>query len=217
MTSQDKSIHKLESELYGIITTFNKLYEKFQRGIVSNEFFQKTFSSLIYDFIDIKILLKLNKIDLVDIINDDYFIKEYSEMNSIIKELSQTDLTEKLITIHDEKRLKYSNLISPSLLNLPGITSEITSYFITLMDAIKLDISVGNSFILGLFKNLKKELSKFPSFDYLNKKIDKLYIHLSQNIETFRENDLYREKLAIHLNNIFEEFQDVLDLQLEKK
>ncbi|MBY9006261.1 MAG: hypothetical protein KGD63_05845 [Candidatus Lokiarchaeota archaeon] len=217
MSSHHKSIHKLESELYAIITTFNKLYEKNQKGIVSKEFFEMTFRNLVYDFIDIKITLKLDDIDLSDIIKDVHFIEEFNETISIIKKRSQTDHTKKLLTIHDENRLKYSNLIAPSLSYLPGITSEITSYFITLIDAVKLDISVGNSFILGLFKNLKREIIKFPGFDYLNKKIDKLYRHLSQNFDTFRENEQYREKLGIHLNNIFEEFQDILDLQLREK
>lgn len=217
MNYNHKSIQAIESELYAIISTLNKLYEKYQKGIVSKDFFQKSFKALIFDFIDIKISLKENGIHLSDIIKEREFIEEYNKAIIVIDKISKVDLTKKLLTIRENNKLNSNDIVESSFLNLPGITSEITSYFITLRDAIKLDISVGNYFILGLFKNLKKQLSKFPGFEDLTKKIDKLYEHLTLNINTFRENELYRDKLGVHLNNIFKEFQDIMDLQLEKK
>ncbi len=215
MDNNHKSIQQLESELFAVTSTINKLYEKFQKAKINNDFFQKSFKNSVYELIKIKVALKKKHIHLSEIITEKEFVREYNKAIFVIDKISKNNYyTKDLFRQYNDKSSKYSNLIESSILNLPGITSEITSSFITLMDAIKLDVSVGTDFILDLFKGLKNQIIKFPGLDNIVKKFDKLYKHVSHNINTFQENYEYREKLVDHLYNLFKEFQEILSLKL---
>ena len=193
---------------------FERLYEKYQKAKINNDFFQKSFRNSVYDLIQIKVALKKKHLPLSEIITEKEFVREYNNAIVVIDKISRVNYTKDLFKQYNDSSSKYSNLVQSSILNLPGITSEITSSFITIMDAIKLDVSVGNDFILDLFKGLKKKIIKFPGLDNIAKKFDKLYKHVSHNINIFQENNEYREKLVDHLYSLFKEFQDILSLKL---
>ena len=193
MNYNHKSIQELESELFAIVSTINKIYEKYEKGKLNIDFFQKSFKNAVYDLLKIKFILKKKNIFLSEIIINKEFIDEYNNAIIIIDKVSKMNLPKELRKVENLNTTQYSHLINSSVLNLPGITSGITTSFITLMDAIKLNTSVGNNFILKIFQELNQQINEFPGLEIINKKLQKLYNHISLNINTLRENKKYRD------------------------
>ena len=214
MKYREKSVAKLESELFANISIINKIYARYQKGQLNSDFFQKSFKNSVYELLKIKIALKEKNILLSNLIKDNEYMGEYNKAMLVVDRVSELNLAKTSYKSGLDADNRYSQILKNSLLHLPGLTSEITSLFITLMDAIKLEISVGGSYILNLFQELIKQTRTFPGLKNLSQKISKIYNHVKKNLETLKKNQDYQEKVVNHLYEIFQEFQHLISLKI---
>ena len=108
---------------------------------------------------------------------------------------------------------QFSESLSSSILEIPGITSEITASFITIIDALKLDGFDNNELIFELFKDLKKNFDRFPGLELDKINLQKIFEEILQNEEKIVNNKNYRDSLAEKLYIVFNEFQKKLNLE----
>jgi len=214
MKYREKSVAQLESELFANISIINKIYARYQKGQLNSDFFQKSFKNSVYELLKIKIALKEKNILLSNLIKNNEYMGEYNQAMLVIDRVSELNLAKTSYKSGLDSDNRYSQILKNSLLHLPGLTSEITSLFITLMDAIKLEISVGGSYILNLFQELIKQTRTFPGLKNLSQKITKIYNHVTKNLETLKKNQDYQEKVVNHLYEIFQEFQHLISLKI---
>ena len=187
---------EIESELYSILITIPNLNDKYREGAINEVFFQKSLKNAMNSLLSIKILLKQENIYFSDYIKQVNLIEEYNSAINIINKLSTLDFT-------DDSSERTKN----SLLELPGITSEITSSFITLMDALKLDSLNDSDLIIKLFTELKKNLRKFPGLEDIKYKINEISEVVSRDVD-----DLVKSKkleiLVDEIYSVYQEFQN---------
>lgn len=187
---------EIESELYSILITIPNLNDKYREGAINEVFFQKSLKNAMNSLLSIKIFLKQENIYFSDYIKQVNLIEEYNSAINIINKLSSLDFT-------DDSSERTKN----SLLELPGITSEITSSFITLMDALKLDSLNDSDLIIKLFTELKKNLRKFPGLEDIKYKINEISEVVSRDVD-----DLVKSKkleiLVDEIYSVYQEFQN---------
>ncbi len=190
---------ELESELFSILKTIPNLSEKYQEGSISDLFFQKSIRNAINSLLNIKIILKQEKIFFSDYIKEVNLIEEYNKAINVINKLSSLDLSE-----GSSERTK------SSILELPSITSEITSSFITLMDALKLDSLNDNYLITKLFNELKKNLKRFPGLEDIKYKVDEIGLVIIRDIDELVNNNKLG-LIADELYSVYKEFQNAIN------
>ena len=187
---------EIESELYSILITIPNLNDKYREGAINEVFFQKSLKNAMNSLLSIKIFLKQENIYFSDYIKQVNLIEEYNSAINIINKLSSLDFT-------DDSSERTKN----SLLELPAITSEITSSFITLMDALKLDSLNDSDLIIKLFTELKKNLRKFPGLEDIKYKINEISEVVSRDVD-----DLVKSKkleiLVDEIYSVYQEFQN---------
>lgn len=213
MKFREKSVSQLESELFANINIINKLYERYQKGQLNADFFQKSFKNSVYELLQIKIVLKEKNVLFSNLIKNNQYVGQYNKAMHVIDQVSELNLT-KTSYNSEASDNRYAKILKNSIISLPGLTSSITNSFITLMDAIKLEISVGESFILNLFQELIEKTRTFPGLKNLSQKLQKIYSHLSKNIEILKTNKEYQEKVVDHLYDLFQEFEHLLSLKI---
>ena len=184
---------EIDSELFSILITIPNLYDKYQKGSISDIFFQKSIKNAMHDLLNIKIILKKENIFFSDYVKELNLVEEYNKAINILNSLSSLDLTE-----GTPKRIK------SSILELPSLTSEITSSFITLMDALKLQDSLDTSLIVKLFKELKNNFKKFPGLNEIKDKIDKISKTTLRDVEELVKTN----KLALVADELYLIYQD---------
>ena len=204
----------IESELYALVNLIINLNSKYQNGILNESFFQKSIKKAMSDLIKVNFYLSENQIILSELLNKMDFEKQYYEAIDIFNNVSSLSLSRKIQGTNRLKQSKCSNHVSGSLLELPGITSKITSSFITLMDALKLGAIQDNNLIVKLFQELKNELQKFPGLEQIQKKIENVYEHLLTSLQKSIFNQKIRDSIGEDLYKVYTEFQNKLNLDL---
>ncbi len=207
MAENKKKISEIESELYALCNSITNLYKKYQEGTINDNFFFKALRNARNGLLKINIYFKEKNISLSKVLNDMNFTREY---NNAIRTIDN-------IFIPNDNHHNFSKTIKTSLLELPGITSEITSSFITLMDALKLNGIRSSELITKLFNELKQNLNDFPGLEDIKLKIKKLRNYVLNNISNLIENKIYSEKVEDHLYRIFVEFQFKINLKTVEK
>ncbi|MFW9819501.1 MAG: hypothetical protein ACFFE5_07815 [Candidatus Thorarchaeota archaeon] len=193
---------KIESELFALVKSITNLNIKYQKGTVNQNFFKKALKTTMNNLLKLNFTLKENKIQLVDLLNRMNFTEEYNSAVDIINRVSSLNISEKSISSKNH-----------TFLELPGITSEITTSFITLMDALTLEGLTKNDIILNLFEELTDNLSKFPGLDDILIRVESVQTKaLNRNKELFSNAHL-KEKLLEDLYQIFKDFQNKLRLK----
>jgi hypothetical protein len=130
------------------------------------------------------------------------FTEEYNSAIDIINRVSSLNISEDSISSKNH-----------IFLELPGITSEITTSFITLMDALTLEGLTKNDLIINLFEELTANLSKFPGLDDILIRVDSVQKKaLNRNNQLFSNKQL-KEILIEDLYQIFKDFQTKLGLK----
>lgn len=190
---------EIESELFAIFQTIPNLYDKFQEGSISEIFFQKSIRNAINGLLNIKIVLKQEKIFFSDYIKEVNLIEEYNKAINIINKLSSLDLSEGSF-----------ESTKSTIFELPSITSEITSSFITLMDALKLDRLHDTYLITKLFTELKKNLKKFPGLEDIKYKVNEISTITLRDVDDLVKNNKL-EIIADELYSIYQEFQNTIN------
>jgi hypothetical protein len=208
---------KNESELYALIHTILNAYEKFREGSINSIFFQKTVKNTINDLMKFNFYLDEKKIDLSLLLKKMNLTGKYYEVIRIINSISSIDLSNAAPGEDQSEQPLISKEINPAILELPRITLEITSSFITLMDALKLKGLKDSELITNLFKQLIKNIKKFPGIDDLLEKTKEIYKRsLVDSIDIERVDNL-SEIVVDEIYQIFKQFQYKLDIKQHGK
>ncbi|MFX0104002.1 MAG: hypothetical protein ACFE75_00740 [Candidatus Hodarchaeota archaeon] len=202
---EDNNFHsemksKIESELFSLVKSITNLNYKYQKGIVNDKFFRKALKSAMNNLLRLNIILKENNLHLSDLLKSMDISQEYNNALGIINRISSLNLPD-------------DNLSPKTFLELPGITSEITSSFITLMDALTLEGLTKQDFIFSLFDELSQNLNNFPGLDDILFRIESLQKYALNNIDKLKYEVKLKEKLIDDLYHIFKEFQNKLNLR----
>ena len=209
MTNQKKPSSEirseLESEIFAIVNTIISLDQKYQTGNLKENFFQRSIKSAMNDLLRINLSLNKNNIELSKLLATMNITDNYYKAIDVINKLSSLNISTN----------QFSKTTSSSILEIPRISSEITSSFITVMDALKLEGLRNSDLIMKLFKELKLSLQNFPGIDDISLKIEKIKSHALENRNLLIENRLYREKLVDHLYDVFNEFQNKINLKMD--
>jgi hypothetical protein len=206
MTNQKKTnseiSSELESELFATVNTINNLNQKYQSGNLKDNFFQKSIKSAMNDLLKINLALNEKNLELSKLLAKMNITDEYHKAIDIINKMSSLNISTN----------QFSNSTSSSMLEIPGLSSEITSSFITLIDALKLETFDDREIIVGLFKDLKKNFDRFPGLELSKVKLTKIYQKFLNNEEKIVNNRIYRNSLADELYIVFQEFKKKLNL-----
>ena len=209
---ENTKIFEIESELYALVNTIKNHWVKYKENTINENFFRKALRNAVKGLLKINISLKEKGLLLSKVLKDMDFVKEYNSAVRTIDEILVINPHKENYGFLDEDHSHFSNSIKSSILELPGITSEITTSFITLMDALKLEGLRNSDLIMKLFKELKLSLKNFPGIDDITLKIKEIKSHASENTNMLIENRVYREKLVDHIYEIFKEFQNYLKM-----
>ncbi|MBY9021674.1 MAG: hypothetical protein KGD67_11495, partial [Candidatus Lokiarchaeota archaeon] len=139
------------------VNTIKNLLVKYQGNTLNENFFRKALRNAVKGLLKINISLKEKGLLLSKVLKDMDFVKEYNTAVRTIDKVLIINPHKENFELLDGDHSHFSKSIKSSILELPGITSEITTSFITLMDALKL-VGLGNSaLIMKLFKELNKK------------------------------------------------------------
>lgn len=208
MTNQKKTSSEirseLESELFAIVNTIISLDQKYQTGNLKESFYQRSIKSAMNDLLKINLSLNKNNIELSKLLANMNITDNYYKAIDIINKMSLLNFSTN----------QFSKTISSSILEIPRISSEITSSFITVMDALKLETFDNNEIIFDLFKNLKKNFDRFPGLELAKVKLTKIYEEFLKNGEKIVKNQKHRDSIADDLYVVFKEFKAKLNLEI---
>ncbi|MFX0023424.1 MAG: hypothetical protein ACFE9S_13950 [Candidatus Hermodarchaeota archaeon] len=193
---------KLESELFALVKSITNLNKKYQKGTVNQNFFKKALKTTMNNLLKLNFTLKENNIQLIDLLNKMDFTHEYNSAIDIINRVSSLNISDDSIATK-----------SRTFLELPGITSEITTSFITLMDALTLEGLSKNDIIINLFEELTYNLSKFPGLDDILSRVESIRKNTLNHENQILSNEKLKEKLIEDLYQIFKDFQNKLRLK----
>jgi len=208
MTNQKKTISEirseLESELFAIVNTIISLDQKYQTGNLKESFYQRSIKSAMNELLKINLSLNKNNIELSKLLANMNITDNYYKAIDIINKMSLLNFSTN----------QFSKTTSSSILEIPRISSEITSSFITVMDALKLETFDNNEIIFDLFKNLKKNFDRFPGLELAKVKLTKIYEEFLKNGEKIVKNQKHRDSIADDLYVVFKEFKAKLNLEI---
>lgn len=211
---ENTKIFEIESELYALVNTIKNLWVKYKENTINENFFRKALRNAVKGLLKINISLKEKGLLLSKVLKNMDFVKEYNNAVRTIDKVLIINPHQENFEFLDGDHSHFSKIIKSSILELPGITSEITTSFITLMDALKLEGLRNSDLIMKLLKELKLSLNNFPGIDDITLKIEKIKSHASENTNLLIENRVYREKLVDHLYEVFNEFQNRINLKM---
>ena len=192
---------KKEAELFAIVKSIINLNNKYQKGKINDNFFKKALKNAMNNLFKLNLILKEKNLLLADLLEKMHIAKEYHNTIDIINRVSSLNLS--------SNKLSKQNR---TFLELPGLTSEITSSFITLMDALTLNDLKKHDFIINLFEDLTNNLSNFPGVRDILLKIEAIQRNVLNNIDKTLNDAELREKFIDEIYLIFKEFQTKLDL-----
>jgi hypothetical protein len=201
----------VESELFALINTILNAYEKFEEGAVQDNFFRRTLNNTIKELLKLNFYLDKENISLTTLLESMNFSKQYYQAIEIINNLSSLDFPKNSSGDELDDQSLFTRKMSQTVLDLPSITLEITTSFITLMDALKLKGFEDREIIEKLFTDLKKNLKRFPGIDDLLIRTKTIHKR-AFNSEIDRSNRT-SEIIADEIYIIFKEFQNKLNLK----
>jgi hypothetical protein len=195
-------LSKIESEIFATVNTIIKLSNEYQQGNLKDTFFQRSIKNAMDNLIRINMKLNEENLQLSEMLEKMNFTQQYHNAISTINEASSLDFVNGT----------FPKSVSSSLLKIPGISSEITSSFITLMDAIKLYEYDNFGLIQGLFQDLIQNLEKFPGLEDIKRNVIKNYNNLIRNKGKIAQNTQQRNKFVDEIYKVYKEFQKKLNL-----
>jgi len=204
MTTQNDS--SLESEIFAIVETIITLQLKYQNGDVSDAFYQKAINSAYKEILKFHFKLKEKDLMLSDVLENMNLKNKYQKALDILSQGIASSSSGDMYTSPNTQK-------GSSILALPGITLEITSAFITIMDILKLGSVHDTSLLQDIFNELIENLTKFPGLEYIKIKISHLRGDLLKDKEKILSDDIYREDVGRELYLLFKDFQDKLNLK----
>lgn len=208
-----KSILEIESELFALVKTILNIHNKYSKGEIQENFYLKSIKSTIQELIQFNFSLQDKGINLNIFLEKMGFSEDYHQAIDIINNVSNLKFNPSQV---DTNYKKADENLKPKLqqavLELPGISTEITSSFITLMDALKLrDVATGK-LLKKLFLDLLISLEKFPGLDSIKEKIDSFYTIIKKIPDDIMQTPQEQDNLAEKIYSIFKEFKNKLNL-----
>jgi len=200
MDSPNRKNIEIESELFSLVNSILKLNSQHEKGTINHNFFRKTIKNAMDNILKINFFLKEKNILLSDILKKMNISDDYYKAIDIINKASKLEFPTE-------------SEIQPSVLDLPKITSDITSTFITLMDALKLEGFDDIEIIRQLFNDLITYLKQFPGIESLLSRIKHVNYNILNNSLNLIENNKFRGKIVDDLYQVYQEFQEKLDLK----
>jgi hypothetical protein len=205
MVEKSEKNPEVESELFALVNSIINLHDKYKEGLINDNFFRKAIKNAMKGLMKINMYFNEKNLSISNVLDKMNFADQYKTAIDIIKKITNP-LTQ------DEKFQNneippFDKKMSYTILELPGITSEITSSFITLMDALKLEGLKSSELILKLFKELIINANKFQGFKGVHQKIIKIYNQVLKNPNNIIENKRFRDVVVEKLYQIFKEFQ----------
>lgn len=195
---------KIESELFALVKSILNLNSKFQKGKINETFFRKALKNTMNNLFKLKISINENNLLLADLLEKMSLSKEYNEVIDLINRITSLNFSNEKTTIKKKQ--------SQSFLELPGLTSEITSSFITLMDVLTLNDIQKEDFLTKLFDELITGLNSFPGLENLLFKVESTQRKVLHDIDKIRNESGFRKQVIDDLYSNFKEFQTKLDL-----
>jgi len=203
----------IESELYALVNTILNAYEKYKKGVIKEYFFHKKVKNTINDLLKFNIYLDENDINLSVLLKKMNFTNQYFTTIDIINQMSALELPNTFSERDGKEQSRSSKDLSSTVLELPAITLEITSAFITLMDALKLKGFQEIELVDNLFKDLNKSLKKFPGMDNLLTKVKRIHKRTLTKSHNLDKAKRLIEEIVDEIYQIFIEFQNKLNLK----
>ncbi|MFW9937895.1 MAG: hypothetical protein ACFFD5_09615 [Candidatus Thorarchaeota archaeon] len=216
--NEDKNIHtpnfsEIESEIYAVVNLILNLFQKFQNGELKNSFFQKSIKNSFNDLLRINFNLKENNLLLLELLERMNFKEKYYEALDIINNYTSVNFDNDLIESNYIIKLKPAKSLNSSMFELPGITSKITSSFITLLDALKLEV-INSNLITNLSKELINNLEKFPGLEQITFKVKQIDKTITKNIHKLEKSQKLRDSIGNDLYQIYKEFINKLNMKI---
>jgi len=208
MPANENQNTEIESELYALAQTIINLDERYQDGDIKQEFFQKSIKKVLNDLLKIHFKLRDQNLILSDILERTNLTNKYYQALDVINKVSALNFSD-----IGSPYSPNSDRISASILELPGITSKITSSFITILDTLKLEIIKDFDILDKFFDELLSNVRKFPGLEKLELKVNKIQKYLSENKHKIIENKNFRTLMEEDLYTLFREFQNTLNIQ----
>ncbi len=193
---------KIESELFALVKSITNLNKKYQKGIVNDNFFRKALKNTMNNLVKLHMILKEKNIQMTGLLQKMNLSQEYNSIIEIINHMSSLSVTDNTDEIKNR-----------TFLELPGITSEITSSFITLMDALTLDGLRKKDLILRLFEELNQSLNNFPGLDDILSESRSIQKKIQSHFDEFGVDTTLKKEVIDNLYLLFKEFQNRLNLK----
>jgi hypothetical protein len=203
----------IESELYALVNTILNAYEKYKNRAIKEHFFHKKVKNTINELLKFNMYLDENDIDLSVLLKKMNFINQYFTAIDIINQISALEFPHILSERDGIEQSRSTKVLSSTVLGLPAITLEITSSFITLMDALKLKGFQEIELIDNLFKDLTKSLKKFPGMDNLSTKVKTIHNYTLTKLHNTDNAKRLMEEIVDDLYQIFLKFQNKINLK----
>jgi len=156
------------------------------------------------DLLKINLSLNKNSLELSKFLAKMNITDDYYKAIDIINKISSLNISTN----------QFSKSTSSSILEIPRLTSEITSLFITLMDALKLESFDNNEIIFELIKDLKKNFDRFPGVELSKIKLSKIYQEFLKNGEEIVSHKKLRDSVADDLYDVYKDFKEKLNLKI---
>jgi hypothetical protein len=204
---------EIESEIYAVVNMILNLSQKYQDGDLKDIFFQKSIKNCMNELLKISFILKENHIKLSDLLEKMNFTDKYYRAIGIINSVASLNPDNYFTKSNYQNKSGSPNKYGPSIFEIPGVTSQITSSFITIMDALKLEV-INSNLIINLFKELLKSLEKFPGLEQITYKIEKIYKSVEKNITKIEKSQKFRDFIVDELYQIYKQFQNKLNLKI---
>lgn len=205
---------KIESELFALINSIINLYNKYQKGSINENFFQKAIKDAMNGLLNINLYLKERNISLTKFLNGMNLLNDYNKVIKIVNSISDLDSYNEFNAVRNGNKFYSEKKIRSSILELPGIASEITSAFITLIDALKLE-GQSQYLMIRLLNELKANFKKFkfPGLKDIQLKIKKIYKDALKNTANLISDNQFREEIADRLYSVLKEFQQKISVK----
>ncbi len=210
---KQKSVLEIESELYSLVKTLKRIHERYKKGEIQENFYLKSIKSTIRELIQFKFELQEKNVQMKDFLQKVEFSEDYFKIVDIINNISNLKSNPNTL---DQKKISTKNgmnaKIQRAVLELPGLSTEITAAFITLMDALKLGDIASGKLLKKLFSDLLSALHRFPGLDDLSEEIETLSININKLQDDEIQNTQDQENLVDQIYTIFNDFKNKLNI-----
>ena len=187
----------IKSEIFAVIKTIENLNSKYNKGLISDNFYAKSIKNSYNELLEINFKIKEHSSTLSDLLNEMKYMSEYQNAIEILNNI-QTQ----------ESKYELSGL---SILELPGLTLEIASSLITLMDILKLGIIENIDLIDKSFNELTSLFQKFPGLNRISEELRLIRKEVIENKNQLTNSKKYRDNVGDKLYSLYKEFRNTLN------